>query len=431
MVINASIGASLDGLSVRVMVIFLVSGALLASCADAKPTVDNSIDALPRLIAVPETRVGSADDPEVGFSYLSIADVDSDGNVYALEAADPEIRVYDSNGRLIRRIGAPGEGPGEFQSAPWFGVHGDTVWAFDLGARRITIFDRTGTVMSTARTEGLRIPLVGRYGYVLPSHMRSDGTFMGWLSLVGASPGDAPPAVDPEERVPIPHIRFSAAGEVIDTLGWMPGPPPRMQPPPGYGVDRYRLVTIGSRRYPVPDPPTELPTWLSVDDGYLVVDVPYATDANVGAFTVTRIGLAGDTVYNQVLTYQPSSYTAEELDSAAAGGARGFGSAVVPEAEARVAQNVLRSELRFPALKLPIRYSWIAQDDRVWLQRDDIPGAPARWIVLEADGRPRGELELPPDTRPLWSSGDTLWAAEYDDTDVPWLVRFRIDRAPS
>jgi hypothetical protein len=407
---------------------FFLLGPLLVGCVDAQPVHDDNIDALARLTAVPETRIGSADNPEVGFSQLATVDVDSDGNVYALEAMDPEIRVHDSSGRLIRRIGAPGEGPGEFQGAPWFGVHGDTVWAFDLGARRITLFDRTGKVLSTARTEGLRIPLPGRYGYVYPFRMRSDGTFAGWLSTVGSSPGDAPPPVDRDERVPIPHVRFSAAGEVIDTLGWMPGPPPRVQLPPGYGADRFRMITIGSRRYPVPDPPTELPTWLSLDDGYIVVDVPYATASNVGAFTVTRIGLAGDTIYHREFAYQPSSYAVEELDSAAARGARGLGNAPVPEAERRVAQNALRSELRFPALKLPIRHPWLAQDGGVWLLRDDLPGGPARWIVLGVDGHPRGQLQLAPDTRPLWSRGDLMWAAEYDDTGVPWLVRYRIER---
>lgn len=33
---------------------------------------------------------------------------------------------------------------------------------------------------------------------------------------------------------------------------------------------------------------------------------------------------------------------------------------------------------------------------------------------------------LPGSSRPLWGRGDTLWVAEPDEFDVPWLVRYRI-----
>ncbi len=35
-------------------------------------------------------------------------------------------------------------------------------------------------------------------------------------------------------------------------------------------------------------------------------------------------------------------------------------------------------------------------------------------------------MKLPLDLRILWSHGDTFWAADPDEYDVPGLVRFRI-----
>lgn len=399
---------------------------LALGCTGTEFVDRDNIDALTGLEAVEELRIGSVDDPDVGFSQLYLADVDSDGNVYVLEGMDRQIRVYNPAGSLIRRIGGPGEGPGEFEDPPIFGVHGDSVWAFDMGARRITFFDRAGNVLSAARTDGLKIPLPGRYGYVFPSSMRSDGTLAGWLMMVGYGRDDAPSPVGAGEQVPIPHVRFAASGEVMDTLGWMPSPPPRMQPPPGYGGDRFRFTTIGSRRYLVPDPPPDLPIWMPLSDGYIAVDVPYAVNDASGAFTVTRIGLAGDTVYGRRLTYRPEPYTAVDLDSVAARAARGFGNDRTPDAEVQTARNVLRSEMKFPELKLPIAEPWLDRDGGVWLRREDPPGSISRWVILDAEGEPRGELGLAPKTRPLWSRGDTLWAAEYDENDVPWLVRYRL-----
>jgi len=401
----------------------LLFAAALVACGDP-PRGERDIDSLPALVPTAEVRIGSTDDPDVGFSQLALADVDADGNVYALEALDLEIRAYDPAGRLLRRIGRPGSGPGEFQGAPRFGIHGDTLWTYDMDAGRITLFDRRGILLSTGLTRGARIPLDHQYGLLLPWRMRPDGLFISWLASVQYVRDD-PPAVS--GVVPVPRVVFNAAGEVVDTAGWTPGPPPRMVPPPEYGRDRFRSVTIGSRRRVVPDPPTDLPEWFGLADGHIVVDVPYTGSGDAGSFTVTKIGLGGDTVYHRTLHYRPVRFTSEDLDSAAAQGTRAFGGAGLPEHEAAVVRNGLRAELRFPEFKLPVRYAWLAQDDAVWLLRADPPGATARWIMLDSAGEVRGELQLPTRTRPLWTRGSVLWAAEFDAEDVPWLARFRID----
>jgi hypothetical protein len=48
------------------------------------------------------------------------------------------------------------------------------------------------------------------------------------------------------------------------------------------------------------------------------------------------------------------------------------------------------------------------------------------WLLVDPGGRPRGLLALPARIRPLWAQGDTLWAADPDEVDVPRLVRLSI-----
>ena len=400
------------------------------ACADTQHGT-RDIDSLPLLSATVESRIGSVDDPDHGFSRLGGVDVDRDGNVYALEMLDHQIRVYDRNGQLLRRIGRRGGGPGEFDSPPLFGVKGDTLWTIDGMANRLTLFDRAGSVIATGRTSGLRIPLPRGYGYVLPVALRPDGLFSGWFTRVTSSARDTATGVQQGDSIPVPRVLFDTDGTVVDTIGMMPGPPPRMVPPPNYSANRFERITVGSGSHLVPDPPTELPMWLALDDGHIVVDVRYATSQDAHTFAVTRINLAGDTVYHRTLGYRPERFTPEQLDSAASRGSRSMmpmGGPAPPVDDAVV--NALRAAMEFPEFQLPIRYPWLADDESVWLRRVD-EGDVARWIVLEPDGRVRGELRLPPNARPLWYRGDEMWASVPDEMDVPWLVRYRISSTGS
>ena len=40
-----------------------------------------------------------------------------DGNIYVLDWSDAFIKVYSPDGKLLRRMGGKGQGPGEFQDA--------------------------------------------------------------------------------------------------------------------------------------------------------------------------------------------------------------------------------------------------------------------------------------------------------------------------
>lgn len=93
-----------------------------------------------------------ADAGDVGagalFGYVSDVAVDDDGNVYVLDIRSATITVVDSTGRMLRMIGSPGEGPGEFQYPSGVYVEADSVIV--LRARGLmSVFDRrTGAYRS-------------------------------------------------------------------------------------------------------------------------------------------------------------------------------------------------------------------------------------------------------------------------------------------
>jgi hypothetical protein len=409
---------------------------ILGACDNASAGDRWSIDELPRLGAEPTLRIGDVNDPDAGFSSIAYVDVDRDGNIYVGEGLDVEIRVYSPEGELLRRIGRRGEGPGEFDGLPRFGVQGDTVWAYDNGLRRITLFDREGAVLETALAQEVQVPLPGGYGWVMPWALNTDGSFSSDMMRLSYYRRDEDhPQVEHSPSIPVPRVRFALDGTVLDTVGWDPSPNPRMYSPPTPEREaRYQRIEIGGRNFSVPDPPPALPHWYTLHNGRLILEMDVATAPGQGTFILTRFDLDGDTTFRREYHYTPTPWSGEALDSIAARAARGAPGGGVPYSpghesvphNVQVVQNRLRDAMKFPAFQQPIGYGWVDQDERLWLSRAMPEGEPPVFIVIGTDGTVLGEIGLPGGTRLWYAKGDIVWVSQPDDLDVPWLVSYRI-----
>ena len=244
----------------------LLTVGLVLGCGEPRTGGNSDASALPPLHVVEDRRIGSVDDPNIGFSRIGGVDVDEDGLIYVNELLDSEIRVYDENGNLKRAIGGPGKGPGEFQRVMSFGVLGDTVWAIDMSLRRITLFDRSGGVLSTGQLSGVSVDLQrdGTTGMVMPRAMRPDGLFTAAMNMIISRMGGAPTGIGARDTVAVPRVLFDASGAVVDTIGWDPYPPPEQGT-----VER---IEVGKTRYTVPSPPSDRPLIVYLADGRFIID---------------------------------------------------------------------------------------------------------------------------------------------------------------
>jgi hypothetical protein len=84
--------------------------------------------------------------------------VDDAGNIYAADRKENHIAVFDMNGRYIRTIGRPGQGPGEFdgritriQITPQ-----NELMAYDRGAFKLTFFSLGGDYLRTVLLKGVQ-----------------------------------------------------------------------------------------------------------------------------------------------------------------------------------------------------------------------------------------------------------------------------------
>ena len=77
----------------------------------------------------------------------------SNGTVVLINAGTPELRAFAQNGQLLWRIGAAGDGPGDFRSPRWIEpLPGDTLMVEDPQLYRLSFFNAAGELV---RTESL------------------------------------------------------------------------------------------------------------------------------------------------------------------------------------------------------------------------------------------------------------------------------------
>jgi hypothetical protein len=138
----------------------LIGSIALATAASAQTVVEQVMT------------IGSeGSQPEYTFGRISDVAFGPDSTVYVLDYMNNEVGVFDLGGRLLRRFGREGKGPGEFVGPTGLMVTASEVRVFDPTQQRVVVFGHDGQPVRTFRIPGadfgldLAIPM--RYGWWL------------------------------------------------------------------------------------------------------------------------------------------------------------------------------------------------------------------------------------------------------------------------
>ncbi len=102
------------------------------------------------------------------------------------------LRYYDASGKQLRVSGRSGAGPGEFrQISTLCRTRGDTVAASDPGNARITLFDKSGTIVREVPVGRAEMPFDGCF---------DDGTWLIDESFMAPDSGAQDPAAPLQSR---------------------------------------------------------------------------------------------------------------------------------------------------------------------------------------------------------------------------------------
>jgi hypothetical protein len=92
---------------------------------------------------------------ELQFGSLWQVRIDSYGNLLFLDTKGSQVCVFNKSGKFIKRIGAKGQGPGEYIRPHAMGVdYQGNIYIADHSTRRINIYDRNGEFVSSFLLSG-------------------------------------------------------------------------------------------------------------------------------------------------------------------------------------------------------------------------------------------------------------------------------------
>lgn len=387
---------------------------LLTSCSD--PVSSNDLQDLEEWTAELDLRIGSVDDPDYSLTWMRSVQVSQSGRMFSLHSQEQLIRVFGPDGNLEGTIGGRGDGPGEFQSLAVTGWVGDTLWALDFNGYRFSFFSEGGDFLSS-----FSVPFQMEEGPdseqpPRASGLLSDGTIHG-----------APPAFSSQiEAGTITHHRvllMTREGEVSDSVISIP-----------FGKNQWAVYDPDNRRSGMlygRQPFGDGPLWSFFPDEKALAILYRESPATVAEarFVLQKFTVDGDTLFSREYRYEPSVLTAVEADSVMAEQVHQWSErgALGGVTEARLLSWGRRTFYR-PAFKTPITRMVIAKNGGFWLGGRPGPDETSEWYYLDPDGTPRGKVSLPTGLQVFTADSDTLWGSERDELDIPYIVRFRVNR---
>jgi hypothetical protein len=176
------------------------------------------------------------------FQYLADIAIDSKGAIYVVDAATSDVQVFSREGELLTRIGARGNGPGEFQQISEVEVTShDSLYIYDGSLYRISVFRITDNPPGAELQRVLTVPTLpdGRTAQRL--WVFDSGDF-----LVGYSEGYS--ASDLNEDKTLSVWSFTNTGELRGELFSMPAGDMLVQ---DRGNGGFRVSTMPFGREPV------------------------------------------------------------------------------------------------------------------------------------------------------------------------------------
>jgi len=339
------------------------------------------------------TGVGPADT-----TFLIAADgvLGPNEEIYLVDPTAPGVYVYDARGRFIRRLGRPGDGPGEFRSAMAAGWLYDTLWVADYQLRRVSLFTEAGDFIRV-----LQQPVPG----VL--RMLADGGFV-VARVDPASLYEGTASTDP-------LVRFPPADTAPDTVALLVHSPPA----------RIKIGSEGQRQFQQFFADGHL--WAVSPGGrtIVVVDRRVPGGPEDAAFTISTFGMDGGRTATARVGYVPRRLD-DRIYAATVG-------RFVDDLDAQGRLHMRREQFAValraatlrPRFLPPVTRLVVATDGRVWLRREDLAEDDVTWQVFSADGQVRGTVRLPTEEEVFAVSSRSVLVGRHFDDGHMEVTRYR------
>jgi hypothetical protein len=385
-------------------------------CVAQRVNLKQSMTAMLNLLAVtllfatqqtytlkPDLRIGAFDGDAAFGSIVAVA-LDRHKRIFVADGMEKRVKVFDASGKYVRAIGRPGRGPGDFESLKRLGVIGDTLWVTEYNGRTSSFNAVTGRFIRMLTPGSANAPQGSAY---------SPG--VGALQILEEHSMRAGPS-----PLVIARLRDRRADTLVSL--------PRRN-------NRLTVLHQGRPVYQTTQPFSDDPIAALDPHGKYAVVASFPTPARngVGAYELTLYDVSTANVNAKQPTkrrsfaYRASPLTDQYFDEWLKRFLKtGRGPYFPKDGEAAMRKATYR-----PKWHRPIGSIKIANDGRIWLRHNTPRDVVPQWTILNPDFTSYGTIAIPDDRGYLLDADkDFVWLVEYDEEDVPQLIRARLVRKP-
>jgi hypothetical protein len=317
-------------------------------------------------------------------------DVDSRGNVYVADRSS-QLVVFSPQGTMLRKLGRKGQGPGEFD---WIAsvrvLPGDSVYAFDSGLQRVTVFPPRSNRAAYSVNVGTNAMLFSHW--VVPA--TSNRTI---FAAYRAAFGDGDGRGVSGHRKEVLRILNPDGSILRDSVASF--------------AETEALIVHGAVEGVMFNPFGRQPVFAFGGGDHV-----YA--AWNGDLAVRVYSTAGRLVWtiHPAIAARPRAVTQKDRDSVVA-----MLDGTVPAAAVRRAFAEVGSE------SWPLFRDMVVDDaDRVWLGLLGKHGEPVHWAAFDQSGAQVASMDLPENVSLRVLRGRMAYGVELDQDDVARVVIYEL-----
>jgi hypothetical protein len=327
----------------------------------------------------------------------------SDGTIVVANNGSSELRYFSPDGTLRARAGHKGGGPGEFQMLMSLQrLPGDSLLAYDLMNRRLSVFDRAGRhgrdIAMASTGPVVMMQIAGRF---------KDGRYLALSPNTSVGPAMLSRPVGPARDSTV-VLLLDTAATIADTLGLFPGA----------RVNVRNMEMLG-RSFPMPVPvPFSPSTVIAAGDSVAYVGTSDTYEIRV---------LAPDGTLRRLIRYaQPPRPVTDADKEAYAERLKDF--RMPGPANAMMDQfRKAMTDVEYPETMPAYGQISVDADQNLWVA-DVTAGsdAPTRWSVFDPQGRLRGFVTTPPRFQVRDIGADYVLGAMTDETEIERVLLYQL-----
>ncbi|MGH7657404.1 MAG: 6-bladed beta-propeller, partial [Gemmatimonadales bacterium] len=123
----------------------VLAGLMVAAAAACSDSGEPAVTPVAEWTLEQDLFIGGGNEGPESFADIRGLAVDDWGRMYVLDQQMKVVRLFDSSGVFIRKMGREGEGPGEFVYPNGLMLaDSGRIWVYDPRANRVTVLDSTG-----------------------------------------------------------------------------------------------------------------------------------------------------------------------------------------------------------------------------------------------------------------------------------------------